>query len=60
VDAHYFVSVNDSNVLLAAAIAGLGVLQTLIFMAEPQFKSGTLIQLLKDRSLEPNPIYIVY
>lgn len=60
VDANYFVSVNDSNALLAATLAGMGVLQTLMFMAEPHFKSGALVQLLKDWSLEPNPIYIVY
>lgn len=60
VDANYYVSVNDSNALLAAALAGMGVLQTLMFMAEPYFKSGALVQLLEDWSLEPNPIYIVY
>jgi LysR family transcriptional regulator for bpeEF and oprC len=60
VDANYFISVNDSNALLAAALAGMGVLQTLTFMAEPHFKSGALVQLLEDWSLEPNPIYIVY
>ncbi len=60
VDANYFVSVNDSNALLAAALAGMGVLQTLMFMAEPHFKTGALVQLLEDWSLEPNPIYIVY
>lgn len=60
VDAHYFVSVNDSNALLAAALAGMGVLQTLMFMAEPHFESGALMPLLEDWSLEPNPIYIVY
>lgn len=60
VDANYYVSVNDSNALLAAALAGMGVLQTLMFMAEPHFKSGALVQLLENWSLEPNPIYIVY
>jgi DNA-binding transcriptional LysR family regulator len=60
VEADYFVAVNDSNALLVAALAGMGVLQTLRFMAEPHFKSGALIQLLEDWSLEPNPIYIVY
>ncbi|MEX3776535.1 LysR substrate-binding domain-containing protein [Pseudomonas sp. MYb118] len=60
VDAPYFVSVNDSNALLAAALAGLGVLQTLQFMAEPHFKSGALVPLLEQWTLEPNPIYIVY
>jgi DNA-binding transcriptional LysR family regulator len=60
VEADYFVAVNDSNALLVAALAGMGVLQTLRFMAEPHFKSGALVQLLEDWSLEPNPIYIVY
>ncbi|MDQ7911686.1 LysR family transcriptional regulator [Pseudomonas sp. 102515] len=60
VDASYFVSVNDSNALLAAALAGMGVLQTLLFMAEPHFKSGALTPLLEEWSMEPNPIYIVY
>jgi hypothetical protein len=46
VEADYFVAVNDSNALLVAALAGMGVLQTLRFMAEPHFKSGALIQLL--------------
>lgn len=59
-DGHYFVSVNDSNALLAAALAGLGLLQTPRFMAEPHLASGALIQVLEDWTLEPNPIYIVY
>ncbi|ALM83360.1 LysR family transcriptional regulator [Bordetella sp. N] len=60
VNASYFVSVNDTNALLAAALAGMGVLQTPMFMAEPYLKSGALIRLLEDWSLEPNSIYIVY
>lgn len=60
VDGHYFVSVNDSNALLAAALAGMGVLQTPRFMAEPHLTSGALVQVLEDWFLEPNPIYIVY
>ena len=60
INANYFVSVNDSNALLAAALAGLGIVKVPMFMAEPHLKSGALIQLLEDWSLEPNPIYIVY
>ncbi|MGY8820265.1 MAG: LysR substrate-binding domain-containing protein [Pseudomonadales bacterium] len=60
VDGSYFVAVNDTNALMAAALAGLGVLQTLMFMAEPHFKSGGLVRLLEGWSLEPNPIYVVY
>jgi LysR family transcriptional regulator for bpeEF and oprC len=60
VDANYYVAVNDSNALLAAALAGMGVVQTLMFMAEPHLKSGAMIRVLEDWSFEPNPIYIVY
>ncbi|WP_397459095.1 LysR substrate-binding domain-containing protein [Pseudomonas asplenii] len=60
IDAHYFVAVNDANALLAAAVAGLGVLQSLRFMVEPHVQTGALVPLLQDWSLEPNPIYIVY
>lgn len=60
IDAPYFVAVNDANALLAAAVAGLGVLQSLRFMVEPQVQTGALVPLLQDWSLEPNPIYIVY
>jgi hypothetical protein len=56
VDADYFVAVNDSNAVLAAALAGLGVLQTLRFMAQPHFQSGALVPLLEEWSLGPNPI----
>jgi len=60
VDADYFVAVKDSNAVLAAALAGLGVLQPLRFMAQPHFQSGALVPLLEEWSLGPNPIYIVY
>ncbi|MEN0107188.1 MAG: LysR family transcriptional regulator [Pseudomonas sp.] len=60
IDAPYFVAVNDANALLAAAVAGLGVLQSLRFMVEPHVQTGALVPLLQGWSLEPNPIYIVY
>ncbi len=60
IDAHYFVAVNDANALLAAAVAGLGLLQSLRFMVEPHVQTGALVTLLQEWSLEPNPIYIVY
>ncbi|MGE7992243.1 LysR substrate-binding domain-containing protein [Pseudomonas sp. NPDC089554] len=60
VDARYFVSVNDANAMLAAALAGLGVLQAPRFMAQAHLESGTLVRLLADWTQAPNPIYIVY
>ncbi|MFB4392858.1 MULTISPECIES: LysR substrate-binding domain-containing protein [unclassified Pseudomonas] len=59
-DAHYFVSVNDANAMLAAALAGLGVLQAPRFMAQAHLESGALVRLLADWTQAPNPIYIVY
>lgn len=60
IDAPYFVAVNDANALLAAALAGLGVMQSLNFMVEPHVQAGALVPLLEDWSLEPTTISIVY
>lgn len=56
----YTVAVNDSNAHLAAGLAGLGVIQTLRFMAQPHIDAGTLVPVLQDWSTKPNPISIVY
>jgi DNA-binding transcriptional LysR family regulator len=56
----YFISVNDSNAHLAAGLAGLGVIQTLTFMAQPHIDAGTLVPILQDWNTEPSPISIVY
>jgi LysR family transcriptional regulator, regulator for bpeEF and oprC len=37
----YHVSVNESNALLAAALAGLGIIQTFRFMAQPHLDSAS-------------------
>ncbi len=57
---HYSVAVNDSNAHLAAALAGLGVIQTLTFMAQPHIDAGTLVPILKEWTTKPNSISIVY
>jgi LysR family transcriptional regulator for bpeEF and oprC len=44
----YAISVNDSNAHLAAALAGLGVVQTLTFMAQPHIATGALVPILAD------------
>lgn len=56
----YTVAVNDSNAHLAAGLAGLGIIQTLRFMAQPHVDAGTLVPVLQDWSTKPNPISIVY
>ncbi|HEX8604758.1 MAG TPA: LysR family transcriptional regulator [Pseudoduganella sp.] len=57
---HYAVSVNDSNAHLAAGLAGLGVIQTLTFMAQPHIDAGTLVPILQEWTTKPNAISIVY
>lgn len=56
----YFVSVNDANALLAAGLAGLGVVHTLAVIAQASIDEGKLVPLLRDWSSEPVPISIVY
>lgn len=60
VEANYVVATNDSNALLAAGRAGLGVLHTPRFMAQPEIDAGTLVPVLQDWSVEPNALSVVY
>ncbi|MGO4743812.1 LysR family transcriptional regulator [Serratia quinivorans] len=56
----YHVSVNESNALLAAALAGLGIIQTFRFMAQPHLDSGDLVSLLHDWQPPAEQMYVVY
>ncbi|CAI0747598.1 D-malate degradation protein R [Serratia liquefaciens] len=56
----YHVSVNESNALLAAALAGLGIIQTFHFMAQPHLDSGELVSLLHDWQPPAEQMYVVY
>ncbi|HIE4389280.1 TPA: LysR family transcriptional regulator [Serratia liquefaciens] len=56
----YHVSVNESNALLAAALAGLGIIQTFRFMAQPHLASGELVSLLHDWQPPAEQMYVVY
>ncbi|HTD02598.1 LysR substrate-binding domain-containing protein [Undibacterium sp.] len=56
----YFVSVNDTNALLAAGLAGLGVLHVPAFVAKPHIEAGNLVSLLDNWAADPVPISIVY
>lgn len=56
----YHVSVNESNALLAAALAGLGIIQTFRFMAQPHLDNGELVSLLHDWQPPSEHMYVVY
>jgi len=54
------VAMNDSNAMLAAGLAGLGVARTAMFMAAPHLAAGTLQVVLPEWSLGVAPVYVVY
>lgn len=56
----YFISVNESNALLAAALAGLGIVAGPAFMLQPRIDSGELTPLLPDWSPPAVPLHVVY
>ncbi|GGC81461.1 LysR family transcriptional regulator [Undibacterium terreum] len=56
----HFVSVNDTNALLAAGLAELGILHLPAFAAQSHIEAGRLVSLLDNWTAEPVPISIVY
>jgi DNA-binding transcriptional LysR family regulator len=60
VQGHHFISVNDGNALLAAGLAGLGVVNLLTAIAQPYIEEGKLIPLLTSWSAQPVPLSILY
>jgi LysR family transcriptional regulator for bpeEF and oprC len=60
VEGNYVVAVNDSNGYLAAGLAGLGVIHTLRFMAQPHIDAGALVPVLEDWSVPANPLSVVF
>ncbi|CAI0829303.1 LysR family transcriptional regulator [Serratia quinivorans] len=56
----YHVSVNEGNALLASALAGLGIIQTFRFMAQPHLDNGELVSLLQDWQPPSEQMYVVY
>jgi DNA-binding transcriptional LysR family regulator len=60
VEGSYVVAVNDSHGYLAAGLAGLGVMHTLRFMAQPHLDAGTLVPVLTGWTAVPNPLSVVY
>jgi LysR family transcriptional regulator, regulator for bpeEF and oprC len=60
VEGKYFVSVNESNALLAAAVAGLGVTAGPAFMLQPKVESGELMAILPSWSPPAVPLHVVF
>ncbi|MGH7487139.1 MAG: LysR substrate-binding domain-containing protein, partial [bacterium] len=56
----YVVSVNDSMAYVAAAIAGLGIIQAPTFMVYEHFAAGTLKQILPSWTIDRLPLHVVY
>ncbi|QWT21669.1 LysR family transcriptional regulator [Bacillus sp. NP157] len=54
------VEVNESNAHVAAALAGLGIVQTLAFAAAPALARGDLLPVLDTWQPAPLPVYVVY
>ncbi|MCC7382982.1 MAG: LysR family transcriptional regulator [Deltaproteobacteria bacterium] len=54
------VAVNDSETLVAAGLAGLGILQTPAIAVRSQLASGALKRVLADWSCESLPVYVMY
>ena len=60
VNERYVVAANESTTYLAAARAGLGVVQAPLFMVQEDIANGTLRPVLQDWQIEPMPIHLVY
>ncbi|MCK9988423.1 MAG: hypothetical protein AzoDbin1_04895 [Azoarcus sp.] len=56
----YAVAVNDSNAYLAAALAGLGIVQLPSFTVNRQLATGELVPVLEDWTTPGFPVYVVY
>jgi len=54
------VGVNESNAHLAAALAGLGVIQTFTYAANPSLENGRLVEILQEWRPAPYPFHVVY
>lgn len=55
-----FIAVNDGNALLAAGVAGLGIVHLPAFIAAPHIASGALRPILQDWQSAPVALSVVY
>lgn len=54
------IGINESNAHLAAAVAGLGIIQTFGYAAGAALESGALVEILPDWRPQPYPFHVVY
>lgn len=54
------VTVNESTAHVVAGVAGLGIIQTPTFMAQPHIERGELVPILPEWQPAPHPVYVVY
>ena len=54
------IGINESNAHLAAAVAGLGIIQTFRYAAAKDLASGALVEILKDWRPASYPFHVVY
>lgn len=54
------IGVNESNAHLAAAVAGLGIVQTFAYAASAALQDGQLVEILQKWRPAPYPFHVVY
>ncbi|CAM2156798.1 LysR family transcriptional regulator, regulator for bpeEF and oprC [Pararobbsia alpina] len=54
------IGINESNAHLAAAVAGMGIIQTFAYSARAALDEGTLVEILRKWRPPPYPFHIVY
>jgi DNA-binding transcriptional LysR family regulator len=60
IQAQRHIGINESNAHLAASIAGLGIVQTFAYAANPAIRDGSLVEILKKWRPPPYPFHVVY
>ena len=56
----HHIGVNESNAHLAAAVAGMGIIQTFYYAAKDELNNGTLVEILQAWRPTSYPFYVVY
>lgn len=56
----HHIGVNESNAHLAAAVAGMGIIQTFYYAAKDELNNGTLVEILQAWRPASYPFYVVY
>ena len=59
-EVRHVVGVNESKAHFAAGLAGLGVIQTFLFMAQPAVDRGELVPVLTRFQPKPYPLHLAY